>query len=642
MTSARRDALVAVALVLAAEAELHGRHPVSMVLALALGMVALAARRPLPVLVGVAVVLWVDALAGGGLVADGVTALVAVAWLAFVAGSRVPPLRLGLGVLGAVALLSVANQVSASAQFSLVNDGVFFAVVVAGPALAGWLTGSRARQVEELGRRNRDLELRRATLVQVARADEVERVERQVDAALAQRLHTIIDDARTAGRLSVQAPEEVPRQLARVEATARDALSDLREVLGVLQPQPQSQPQPTGAGGPRPAGAAGSGRAHPLDLVDLALVLSLVPLAVETSVSATHGLVWLDLLACAAQGVLLVVVRRRPLVGSAALFAAACLQSATLTSLPQTVSWLVPGLLVALMLGSRVAWRFAWSGLVLLVAGVGSVELATPPGQRSLGGLLPTAALAALAWWAGRTVAVRERRAAELTALAEELARTRDEQVRVAAAEQRADMVRELHDIGAHALTVVCLQAGAAQTLWTRDRDQARGALQVVLELANDSLAHLRESLTGLVAEESAAPLDVAALEVLAGIGRVLGLQVGIGVYGTPRPLPPVVARAAFRVVQESLTNSARHAAYSRVEIGLAYSSNCVEVWISDSGPGPARTGPADAVNGAGVGLRGMRERVEACHGELTCGPCDGGFAVRARLPLRAPVLVPA
>ncbi|MGI9155354.1 MAG: sensor histidine kinase [Marmoricola sp.] len=438
-----------------------------------------------------------------------------------------------------------------SAAMVATREEVFYAVMVAGPALAGWLTGSRARQVEELRRRNSDLELRRETALQAARADEAERVERQVDVALAERLRTIIDDARTAGRLSAQSPGEVPLRLAGVEATARDALADLREVLGVLQPVTSSAPA-------APSVAVSPPRATGWDLVDLALALSLVPLAVETSVSGTRVPIWLDVLACAAQGALLLVVRRRPLVGATALLTLACVQSAFVTPLPPTVSWLLPALLVAFLVGARLPRTRAIAGLALVGAGISAVTVVTPAASRSTDGLLPGLALGLLAWWAGRTVAVRERRAAELVALAEELARTRDEQVRVAAAEQRAEMARELHDVGAHALTVVCLQAGAAQTMWTRDRAQACSALRVVLDLADDSLTHLRESLGALAGESSAIPLDVAALDVLAGMGRVLGLRVGVSVHGEPRPLPGEVARAAFRVVQESLTNAAR------------------------------------------------------------------------------------
>ncbi|MDQ3485146.1 MAG: histidine kinase, partial [Actinomycetota bacterium] len=282
MSTARRDELVAGALVLLAQLEQHGRHPVSILLALGLVVTARASRWPLPALAVVSGLLLTDTFAGGVLVADLVTPLVAVAWLAFVAGSRVAPVALVLTGAGVVALLTAADHIAAPGRFAFANDVVFYAVLVGAPTLAGWLIGARSQQVAELRHRTEELERRRATAVRTARADEVERVERQVDVALAERLRTIIENARQAGRLAEHSPDDVPPRLAQVEATAREALADLREVLGVLQPAPA----PTSVQVPaRPAVTSPPRRSSGLDLVDLVLVLTVVPLAIETSVS---------------------------------------------------------------------------------------------------------------------------------------------------------------------------------------------------------------------------------------------------------------------------------------------------------------------------------------------------------------------
>jgi signal transduction histidine kinase len=444
----------------------------------------------------------------------------------------------------------------------------------------------------------------------------------------------------------------VPAQLSHVDAAARAALADLREVLDVLHPQSFAPVVHTVIASTR--GNSSTSRRR-LDLVDVLLVLALVPLAVETSVSGRRGPIWLNLLAAALQAVALVGARRHVVPGTAALLCVAGLQTAFLTPLPPTISWLLPSVLVTFLVARQLPARSAVVAFLFVALGFAAVTLVTPAAHRALDGVLPDAAIAALTFWAGRTLRAREGRVAELAILTEELARRNEEEARLAALERRADMARELHDLGAHVLTIVCLQSGAAQAMWEVDRTRALGALDVLNDLARDTLTHLKESLTGLSSlpdDATAGSMDPASLEVLAGLGRVLGLDVTVTVRGTPQALPSDVARAAFRVVQEALTNAARHAAPTRVEIDLSYAEQSLEVMVSDSGPeGPGRpgrpgrperperpTGTAPiTITGSGSGLRGMRERVHACRGELASGPREGGgFTVRARLPLGA------
>ncbi len=588
-------------------------------------------RWQLPALGTVGVVLWFDALLGDDL-AGSVPCLALVACLAFLAGwhTRLPGLvATGLVVAG---LLTVADQVASPGEFSFANDGVFYAVVVLAPGLAGWLLGTRTRQLGELRQRTAELQGRRADSLAAVRATEAERVERQIDAALAERVEQIIAEVRRADDLAASDPDAARVRVARVEETAREALAELREVLGVLQPTPPRPPEePTKA-----QEASPPARSRPLDRYDVLLLLAVLPLAVETSQAGRRGPIWLNVAACLGQGTALLLVRRRPLAGAVALFSIAAAQTAWLTPLPPTVSWALPGLLVPFLAAVALPRRTAPLGLALALLGLGTVALATPDAQRALDGFLPSAVMIVLSWWAGRSAAVRETRAAELRQVLGELARARDAQVRLAASEQRAEMARDLHDVGAHTLTVVCLQAGAAQKLWAMDPDQARSALSALRELAEDSLSHLGGSLGGLLADDSQNPLDPAALDVLKGLGKVLGLDVAIDVSGEPRELDETVARAAFRVVQESLTNAARHASPGTVQIRLEYTPDTLEVRVSDSGPGP-RPGTAPIrIHGSGAGLRGMRERVEACHGDLSFGSFGPGFAVHARLPHRA------
>lgn len=578
-------------------------------------------RWALPTMLAVAVVLWVDALLGGAWAGEA-SALAVMAFLALLAGLGARRALLAVTVPAAVVLLAFANQLGSPGQFALADDAVFYAVVVGAPALTGALVAVRGAAVRELEARRADLVQRRATVVRAARIAEAERVEREVDHALADRLRDIIDGVAEASSRAASRPETVPVTLASVEASARAALELMRDVLGELRPSEAPTTEPVAATPPPPP------RRRAIDHVDVLLVLAIVPLLVETSLPGHRGPVWLNVMLALAQGLLLSVVRRRPVMGATLLLAVACVQSAVLTPLPPTVSWSVPGLLMAFLVGHGLHRRTAVVGLVVTLGGISLLTLVTPAPDRSLDGFAPALVMGVLAWLAGRALAEREGRVAELRTIGDELDRTRDGAAMLATAEQRAELARELHDVGAHALTVVCLQAGAAQTWWSRDRQQALVALDALDVLAGDLLTRLRASLGGLATAGAGPPL-----EVLADLGRVLGLTVGVRVEGEPRPLSNEVSQVVFRVVQEALTNAARHAQHARVEVGLVYGVDSLDVQVSDSGCDRAGE-PMVAVPGSGFGLPGMAERVEAVRGELSYGPFEGGYRVHARLPL--------
>ena len=333
-----------------------------------------------------------------------------------------------------------------------------------------------------------------------------------------------------------------------------------------------------------------------------------------------------NVLASLAEGVLLPVVRRRPLTGATALLMVACLQSVVLASLPETVSFLLTGLLLALLVGMAGSLRRAVVGLVIVAGGVVAMHVITS-GPRHTDGLVPSLALGLLAWWGGRALSRRAARTRELRVIADELARTQGVQTQLAAAQARAAIARELHDVGAHALTAVCLQANAARTWWHRDPQRARQATQAIQELAAGPLSALGASLNGL----ASAPRGVELLEVGAGLGRVLGLEVQIVVVGAPRDLADDVAAVAARVIQEALTNVARHAGSSTVTITIRWTPDSVQVGVRDTGPDG--TSPAVGLQGAGLGLRGIRERVETAQGALVAGPVGSGFEIHATIP---------
>jgi signal transduction histidine kinase len=207
---------------------------------------------------------------------------------------------------------------------------------------------------------------------------------------------------------------------------------------------------------------------------------------------------------------------------------------------------------------------------------------------------------------------------------------------RAAVAEERARIARELHDVVTHHVNLVVLQAMAASGQLDRHPERAREALRVIEHSGREALTEMRRLLGVLREEDAERPLGpqpgVADVDALVGTARSAGLDVGLAVSGTPRQLPAGLALTVYRIVQEALTNAARHAAGARVGVRLAYAPEVLDVAVVDDG---GRHQAPGAPTGSGRGLLGMRERVAAFAGTLEAGPApEGGFAVRARLPL--------
>jgi len=246
----------------------------------------------------------------------------------------------------------------------------------------------------------------------------------------------------------------------------------------------------------------------------------------------------------------------------------------------------------------------------------------------------PAAALAGLAAWllvllgGAEIVRIRRERAAEA-------ARTREEEARRRATEERLRIARELHDALGHHLSLINVQSGVALHLNEELPDQVRGSLSAIKQASKDALAELRSVLEILRQEGERAPRSPAStlrrLGDLVSQAAAAGLEVRTETAGSPRPLPFGVDVAAFRIVQEALTNVARHAGDATATVRVSYGERDLTVQVDDDGRGPSASGAA----GTGSGLAGMRERVGALGGELEVGGRPGGgFRVRARLPL--------
>ncbi|NBE55556.1 sensor histidine kinase [Streptomyces boluensis] len=210
---------------------------------------------------------------------------------------------------------------------------------------------------------------------------------------------------------------------------------------------------------------------------------------------------------------------------------------------------------------------------------------------------------------------------------AAEAERTREEAARRRAGEERLRIARELHDSLTHSISIVKLQAGVAVHLARKRGEEVPEALLAIQEASGEAMRELRATLD--VLREERPPGSLADLVRRA---RAAGLAVELTLRGTDGTLPDAVEAAAYRIVQEALTNAARHAGPTGVSVELALTEGELEVRVTDDG----RASP-DRPCTPGTGLTGMRERVTALGGTLRAGPrAEGGFAVRARLPLQA------
>jgi signal transduction histidine kinase len=228
------------------------------------------------------------------------------------------------------------------------------------------------------------------------------------------------------------------------------------------------------------------------------------------------------------------------------------------------------------------------------------------------------------------------RRAAELT---RRLRAEQAERARRAVAEERGRIARELHDVVAHHMSVISVQAGLARFVFDSDPAKARGALGTIADTSGEALEELRRMLQVLREEDPEAP-ERAPMPTLARLGELLdrvragGLPVDLAVEGTARPLPPGVELCAYRVVQEALTNALKHAGPARARVELRYGAHELTVRVTDDGEG---ADPARVPAGGGHGLIGMRERAKLYGGTITVGPrSEGGYQVRLTLPTSA------
>jgi signal transduction histidine kinase len=291
----------------------------------------------------------------------------------------------------------------------------------------------------------------------------------------------------------------------------------------------------------------------------------------------------------------------------------------------------IGGLCVSAMFGMRPDRRQAVGGLLYLWVVAAVVEARATHGH--VGDLVWTLMTFTVVWVVGFALGRRVRDADLARQVALQAEQEREEQARLAVAEERARIARELHDVVGHSVSVMTVQASAVRRLLDDDQEKVRDALEVVEQTGREALAEMRRMVGVLRRPEEAPALapqpSLEQLDRLVAVTREAGLPVEVRVEGTPRQLPATLDATAYRIVQEALTNAVKHANADHAEVVVRYGNGKVELIVSDDGRGNGDGG------GSGHGLVGMRERVSVHGGELEAGPqTGGGFRLRATLPV--------
>jgi signal transduction histidine kinase len=304
------------------------------------------------------------------------------------------------------------------------------------------------------------------------------------------------------------------------------------------------------------------------------------------------------------------------------------------------LSPIVLGVAILVAVYSVAAYGTRWVSLAgLAVAELGSVAVQLTPGRFQAPTVVSNALVIGAAWLLGHFVGVRRAYTARLEERTAELEQAREELARRAVTEERLRLARELHDVVAHAMSVIAVQSGVGAHVASTQPEEAAKALSAIEVTSRAALEELRR-LLGVLRQDSEPQGDLTPVPGLADLDSLLaevakaGLGVRLRVEGTPSPLPAGVDLSAYRIVQEALTNVVKHAGPARAQVTVGYGDQEVTVEVTDDGRGVGALA-GDGRAGVGHGLIGMRERVAAFNGDLEAGPRPGGgFRVAARLPL--------
>lgn len=291
----------------------------------------------------------------------------------------------------------------------------------------------------------------------------------------------------------------------------------------------------------------------------------------------------------------------------------------------------IAGMIAAVLLGNVSDERQARVGLAVVVVCAAAIVYNDP--SHTVGNLVFVPLLFAVGWLVGLALHERTERTRDAEQRAAQAERERADAGRIAVAEERTRIARELHDVVAHAVSVMVLQVGALRHRMPPEDAETREALRNVEQAGRTALAEMRRLLDAMRREEDQPELapqpGLDNIEKLLTDVRASGLDVRLEVHGDPVSLPSGLDLSAYRIVQEGLTNTLKHARAEHAEVHIHYATRLLEVEVRDDGSGPA------ASDGLGHGLIGIGERVKIYGGDMTAGRLpDRGYALRARLPL--------
>jgi signal transduction histidine kinase len=291
----------------------------------------------------------------------------------------------------------------------------------------------------------------------------------------------------------------------------------------------------------------------------------------------------------------------------------------------------IAGLAAAFLLGNQRDAILRRLGLAIVLGGCAVIVYNDP--KHSAGELVFTPILFGLGWLVGFAVREHEAQAEAAEARASQAERERETAARIAVAEERARIARELHDIVAHAVSVMVLQVGAVRHSLPSDLARDREALEDVEGTGRAALSEMRRLLGAMRGDRDDLELTpqpgLGSLEPLLDEIRRAGLAVELRIEGVPVPLAPAVDLSAYRIVQEGLTNALKHAGASRADVLVQYLPDELRIDVRDDGRGPVTS------DGLGHGLVGIRERVNLYGGQMSAGAANGrGFLLSTRLPI--------